>query len=214
MQAKDWIGLAALIISVTTAYFSFFRGAKLKYELGDVLLIRVNPDNKPILMPELALFNTGGRVGVITKITAEIVSITDNRKTPLTWASNLITEYKAPVAPGENSGTQTRFESFPHVVFVSKGEAVIKRLGLASDTQYDLTVGDFDLALTIRTDSKIDNILMAKRTFRLRSQDITFITSNKAGTERRNLRLNFNPDLNVYLSMLPITAQVSVPASQ
>lgn len=210
MRPTDWISLAALFISLATAYFSFFRGAKLQHELGDVLLIRLPSDNKPVLMPELALFNTGARVGVVTKITADIVSITDNRKTNLVWSANAVTEYKAPASPSDNSGTFTRFDSFPHVLFVSKAEAVIKRLVLNGENTYDLTAGDFDLTLTIRTTSKIDHVLTLRRTFRLRTQDIEFLRVNRTSVDRRNLRLNFNPDLNVYLSMLPADIKASI----
>jgi hypothetical protein len=72
MQAKDIIPIAvscsALLVSGAVAYFTVFRGPRLLTELGEVLLIRYFPDGRVSLMPELAMYNEGGRVAVVLQV--------------------------------------------------------------------------------------------------------------------------------------------------
>jgi hypothetical protein len=203
MEPKDWISVVALLVSLATAYYGFLRPPKIVREFGDVLLIRMPPEGTPIIMPELALYNSGARVGIVKKIRASIRSMSDNRLMELNWASNVVSEYKAPQSPNEPSGSFTRFDNFPHTIFVSKDEAVIKRLSLVASHAYELVPGDYELELRVATSRVLQSFVM-RAGIRLRAQDASFFAANRQTFQGRNLRLNFDPELQVFLSVLAV----------
>lgn len=178
-----------------------FRGPRLLTQLGEVLLIRYFPDGKVSLMPEVAMYNEGGRVAVVLQVSGVLKSRNESRETKLIWFSNLTTDYLG--TPEAN--TRTRFESFPATMFVSKSEAAIKRVDLASQHAFLLTSGDHEFIVQVLSKGRKDSINELKRTIRLRQEDADFLAANrpKPGEPARNLRLHFNHDLNCYVSTLP-----------
>ena len=132
----------------------------------------------------------------------------------LLWNANLTTEHIPWNEPNRRFRTHTRFESFPEIIFVPKSAAVVKRLELVSGQSLDLVEGDYSLFLTIRTESRSVRVVTLKRTIRIRRQDESFLLASTVPSDQRaeNLRLHFDYEVDVYVSLRPYAA-TSTPSA-
>jgi hypothetical protein len=210
LDLKGVVAVAALLLSAITAYWTWLKGARLRVQLGDVVLLRYALERRAWIAPELSMFNGGARVGVVSKVSATLASRSDRRKSELRWVSNMTSEYEAPSDVNPTGGPHTHFESFPTTIFVPGADWVVKRLELVSEHPFELVEGDYELTLDIRLEKRTAQTIAVSRTIRVRRQDELFLAGNIpiAGSGRtRNLRVSYDHSLKAYVSSLsPSTA--------
>jgi hypothetical protein len=222
MDPKSWIALAALVVSLSALivscvqwYQNHLQAARLKHIFGPVILLRKLEEDKLNLMPEVAVFNEGARVGIVSMITGKLTSLADNRQTTLSWTLNVTTEFKAPASPTERGGPYTRFESFPHPFFISRVDAAMERISLVTDHPFDVTNGDYEVQVTFTSGSHKKKAVAITRVLRLKASDVTFLNENKVTPQKpvgQNLRFSFNPQIECYISSVPVNYRGLAPA--
>jgi hypothetical protein len=189
----------ALFVSLVTAYFTFFRRAKLKARFGETLFLQLTEGGRFRLNPELAMHNPGATLGVMHELSCEIRRLLDDTRESLVWEENLAT-----VFVDEGRKRDTRFESLPGVLFIPKGEAVSKRLGLTTEHSFQPEEGNYELSAHIRTDGLAESDTNITTQLRLTKEDVQFLKENQLGpnnTTRRLLTFYFRrgPNTNCYM---------------
>jgi hypothetical protein len=198
-QWAQVLSVMALSVSLANAYFTFFRKARLKVRLGETLLLQVSENGRLRISPELALHNPGATLGVVHEISCELRKIADDSRERMVWEESLATVFR-----DENRRRDTRFESFPGVLFVPKGEALIKRLQLSTEHPYEISEGDYELSVAVRSDGTAEKETGITTRLRLMAVDVKFLKENQLGPEntlRRILLFFFRrgPNTNCYL---------------
>ncbi len=198
-QWAQVIASVSLAVSLTTAYFSFFRRAQLKARFGETLLLQLSESGRLRISPELALHNPGATLGVVRGLTCEFRRLTDDTNEPMVWDEIQTTVFKE-----ENRGRDTRFESYPGVLVVPKGEALIKRLQLSTEHAYAISEGDYELSISVFSDGMATHETRVSTRLRFLADDVKFLKENQLrpeNTSRRLLRFLFRsgPNTNCYL---------------
>ncbi len=199
---KEAIAGVSLVVSLLTAYFSLFRPARLRVRFGKILLLQCVGDGSLHVKPELALLNEGATVAIVHEIAGELRRLSDDNRERLQWIETLTTEFNP-----ETRGTDTRFKSFPEIMFVAKSQAVATRLLLTTEHPYALAIGDYELEMVLQSDGTSVRRTTIKSRVRIRGDDIEWFDSNKPAPEAktgRNLRFQFEqgPNTNCYLRRL------------
>jgi hypothetical protein len=212
---KEFIAVLALVVSVGTAYLTLIRAARLSAEVGDTLLLHYGSLQTIRIMPELALYNSGVAVAVVTKISAKLVSLSDSsRDSKLTWTQSMITEFKTVGTDALVSYENwTRFDGYPSVFFVSKAEAINKRLALDSAHPYPLPEGEYLLELNLRVTEpalfllpRRTRVVSLRRKLLIRDSDEAFLVHHQPKSEKersQNLLFRYNADDERFVSRLP-----------
>jgi hypothetical protein len=125
------ISSTALLVAVTNAYYSFFRKARLRPRFGETLMLQLAENERLRVIPELMLHNPGSPLAVVHQLSWELRSLSDDSRQSLIWEENLTTVFSE--VDGHRK-TDTRFESFPSTLSIPDGDAISKRLQLATGT--------------------------------------------------------------------------------
>lgn len=190
------IAILALAVAVTNAYFTFFRKATLQPRFGETLLFQLAESGRLRLSPEVTIHNPGATLAVVHELGWELQSLTDDSRQRMIWEENQTTTF---VEEGGTRKTDTRFESFPGTLFISKGDALSKRMQISTEHSLPLKAGDYELSLTVSSDGTSNDSVVAKAKLRLTDGDITFLKQNQLGlnnTTRRLLKFFFHRGQN------------------
>ncbi len=183
---KDVISVAALLISVITAYLTLFRRGRLQPRFGKVMLLQYQGDGRIHFKIELSVQNPGARVAVIYDIAGELRRLSDDTREPLIWQLTLTTEFDP-----ETHGNDTRFKSLPETLFIAKTEAVKERLQFQTQKPYSFTPGDYEIEVSIRSDGTARSKTGLKSELRVSAEDIAFLeeyrTSQDGPKKQKNL---------------------------
>lgn len=199
------LSVLTAIVSFGTAYLTLIRGAQLNVQIGDTLLLYQGYSQRLSVMPEIALYNAGVAVAAVTKISATVVSVRDKRDAKLVWTQCVTTEYKLLEQGGSRLEERfTRFDGYPSVLFVSKAEAISKRLCLVSMNPYPLAADDYWLEVALRVEEPSRFLFPARhrqvsirRRISIGQGDQSFLlhfTPKSEGQKTSNLVLRYDPD--------------------
>ncbi|NRF72415.1 hypothetical protein HLB44_36240 [Aquincola sp. S2] len=190
------IAVLALVIAATNAYFTFFRKAPLQPRIGETILLQLAEEDRLRVKPEVTFHNPGASLAIVHRLEWELRDLADGSSQNMIWDENLTTTF---VDEGGQRRTDTRFESFPGTIYVSKGDAVIKRMQLSTARAIPLKATDYLLSLKILSDGTSSDAVSMNIKLRLTSEDISFLKENQLSpenTRRRILRFNLDQVAN------------------
>ncbi|SAL73406.1 hypothetical protein AWB68_04423 [Caballeronia choica] len=191
-QWAQVISSVALLVAGTNAYFSFFRKARLRPRFGETLMLQLAENDRLRVKPELMLYNPGSTLAVVHRLSWELRRLSDDSRESLIWEENLTTVFS------ETDGrrkTNSRFESFPSALSIPGGDALSKRLQLATEHPFELLAGDYSLTVEVSSDGTRPRTVVTRTTVRLTNEDITFLRANQLGGKQHG-----PPDSSLFLS--------------
>jgi hypothetical protein len=166
------ISSTALLVAVTNAYYSFFRKGGLRPRFGETLMLQLAENERLRVIPELMLHNPGSPLAVVHQLSWELRSLSDDSRQSLIWEENLTTVFSE--VDGHRK-TDTRFESFPSTLSIPDGDAISKRLQLATEHAVELSAGDYSLTVEVNSDGTRPRTVVARTTLRFTNEDIVLL---------------------------------------
>jgi len=185
-QWPQVISSIALLVSVATAYFSFFRKARLRPRFGETLMLQLAENDRLRVKPELMLYNPGSTLAIIHQLCWELRRLSDDSRQSLIWEENLTTIF------AETDGGRkidTRFESFPSALSIPGGVALSKRLQLATEHSIELLAGDYSLTVEVNSDGTRPRMVISRTMLRLTNEDVAFLRANRLSANNTDRRI-------------------------
>ena len=161
---------------------------------GEVVLLQSGGEGRFRITPELAIHNPGSTLAVVHELSFELVRLSNDVREPLIWTENVTTVFK-----DDDRRRDTRFESFPGILFIGGGEAAVKRVALESAHPYEPSATDYELSVRITSDGTARRQITARTKIRLDDDDVRFLKAHQlspTNTTRRLLLLYFQRGKN------------------